>query len=428
MAVFDVSFLNPNAKRSGGGYGILTDQLSILENSLEVDGKLSPGDYDRLVGEATRIRNHPGLTAEQRSNLDVKISAYGKGKKVSDLKDSSDIARLNREVQDTASTNSMLFANDPQKLLRSHADTLQAKLERLTDSINSFEGAGDDASDHVNEYNETLSRWQDSLQALSDTEAYKSGSAPTSGMAAYIKTNSRGEITGIEIDADGVSKQGYVETNGVYGGLRIYGKARKEGDRKVFKLGDARFSAADISTPDPSNPLGFKANPLVAESSLQVPGGAGSPSIARKGTVYNIDPTKLRVQGYVPANGWAEGDKGTLYQRQSDGKYKKYINADKSALGIDDGDILRVPRFMESSINSSVNETIDGAGNIPLPTPSLPPTPTSSATPSPIPGSLGGGEPRTPSPTERAPRTAGGIAGKALGAAKGFFKGIFGGQ
>jgi len=53
MAVFNVAFLNPNLrKKSGTSVGILSDQLSILENELGKDGYLSPGDYDLLIQEA----------------------------------------------------------------------------------------------------------------------------------------------------------------------------------------------------------------------------------------------------------------------------------------------------------------------------------------------------------------------------------------
>ena len=146
MAVFDVSFLNPNAKRGSGGYGVLVDQLSILENQLESNGKLSAGDYDYLTSEAEKLRNHPSLTNDQRSNVDVKISAYKKGKQVSGLKDTQDIGRLNREMKDDFNKNSLLFENNPKVLLKANADALQAKLEMLTDSITSREGASDDSS------------------------------------------------------------------------------------------------------------------------------------------------------------------------------------------------------------------------------------------------------------------------------------------
>ena len=96
MAVFNLSFLNPGNKKSSGGsgYGIMVDQLSILENDLQSDGVLSPGDYDLLIKKAENLSTSPGLSADQRSNIAVKISNYKKTKKVSDYTKTGDISPL----------------------------------------------------------------------------------------------------------------------------------------------------------------------------------------------------------------------------------------------------------------------------------------------------------------------------------------------
>jgi len=442
MAVFDVSFLNPKLKRSGGGssYGTLVDQLSIKENQLSVDGKLSQGDYDSLLLDAQKLYNFAGLTTDQRSNIAVKISEYQKGKSTSRLKDTSDIDRLNREVGDDFRKNSLLFASSPQTLLKANSDALQAKLERLTDSIDALEGAGSDATSHINEFNDTLNRYNDTLSALSDMETYQPGSgAPKSNYVAYLTTNARGELTNVEFDRPG--KSGFVETNGVYGGLQVYGKVnRKELGKNVFQLGDTVFSASDYAIPDPQNPGALRYNPLTA-TDTQKRIGSGT-SFSQAGVYKEIDPKSVRSQGAIPAGGWAEGEKGALYRRGEDGRYTKYININRENLGISDNDILRVPRVLESSINQDVFQTIDGAA---MPAPKsypadfigpIPQGSTRASAAAPAAASKIDYAPdaarqtvatsRTSAPTERTPQTSPGIASRTIGAAKSYLGQLFG--
>ncbi len=97
MAVFNVSFLNPAMRSSGGSNsGLLADQLSILQNELGKDGFLSPGDYDLLIEKARTIQSMPGLSASQKSEYNVKISAFEKQKSVGVLSKEGDIGFMNR--------------------------------------------------------------------------------------------------------------------------------------------------------------------------------------------------------------------------------------------------------------------------------------------------------------------------------------------
>lgn len=438
MAVFDVSFLNPKAPRGGGsGYNALVDSLAIQKNALEVDGKLSPGDYDLLIAKAQSIYSNPGLTANQRSNVSVTISDYKKAKAVGKLNDANDIGALNRNVQDDTRKSAMLFANDPKTYLKAQGDILQAKLSRLSDTIDSMNAAGDDPSQHLNEFNDTLAQYNDVLQAESDVGGYVAGTAPKTDYAAYVTTNSKGEVVSFDVGKVG-SKNGYLETNGVYGGLPLYGKMnRKENGKILFTLGNTNFSAADVVTPDPANPGAVRAPRLFSEDTQKTQGNS-SFSTAQAGTYKQVDLAGVRPQGAVPVGGWAEGGDGVFYQRKPDGGYKKFVNTDLEKLGLKENDVIRIPKSFESGIVPFVNETSD-ASAAPAP---VPPTPAAPApvgtgpglgTPAPTVQSvvdqqfkLPGGRAKTPNPTERAPASTVGIAGKAIGAAKGFLSSIFG--
>lgn len=425
MPVFDVSFLNEKSRKSSGSsYNTLVDQLSILQSQLEGDGKLAPGDYDYLISQGQKLLGVPGLTPDQRSNIQVKIAGYQKSKKTDTIKDTEGIDRLNRDVKDSVRQNITLLADKPNVLLQANADALQAKLTRLADSVNRLDSAGDDSSVHLNEYNSTLSELKDTLEALQDVEGYAGGAGkPGSQFVAYVTTNNKGEISDVEFGR--VGKGGFVQTNGLYGGLQVYGKVNaKESGKNVFMMGNTRFTAPDNLLPGPDG--SFTSSPLIAESSQK-----GKTFKTVSGTPYiDLDPTSLKSQSTIDPGGWAVGEKGTLYQRQQDGSYRKYMNVKPEqyeTLGISSNNMFRVPRSLEQGIIPGVRETIDAAGGIKVPPAPLPqtggisPTPTPTATPTPSPA----GTPRTPSPTERAPSDAQSIASKVYSGAKGFLSNLF---
>lgn len=431
MPVFDVSFLNPNAKRSGsgGGYNVLVDQLSILEKSLEFDGKLSPGDYNHLISEGRKLMAAPNLTSDQRSNIAVKIAGYQKNKSTDGIKDTENIDILNREVQDSMRQNVQLLADKPQVLLQANADALKAKIGRLTDAVNRADAAGDtdSATKSLMEYNSTVSDLHDTLQALSDSQNYKAGSGqPGSDYVAYVITNNKGDISDVQFGR--VGKSGYVQTNGLYGGMQVYGKVNaKENGKNVFMMGGQRFSAPDSVLPGPDGT--FTSKPLVAESSQK--GGKGFKYTS--GTPYvDFAPETLKAQNTIDPGGWAQGGNGSLYQRQQDGSYKKYVNVKDTqfeTLGITPNNLLKIPNVLEQGIVSGVRETIDAAGGIAMPPAmSTGPTPTASPSvaPTPVLSPEAGGTARTPAPTDRSPQSTQGYAQRAIKAAGGFLGKIFG--
>lgn len=430
MPVFDVSFLNPNAPRGGGSnYNTLIDQLAIKESELASDGKLAPGDYDLLAGMARKIAGSPGLTKDQRSNVLVKIADYGKNKSTSTLKDSQDVQRLGRDYQDDLAKNTMLFGNDPKTLIQTNVDATHAKIQKLADSIDQIEGSGGDASEHLNEYNKTLNEYQDLLHAQNDVNNYKGEGKPDSPYVAYMTTNNSGEIVDVKIGKVG-SNSGFTETNGVYGGLQVFGKINsKENGKNVFQIGNTRFSAADLLLPDASNPGAMKSNRLIAEDQ-QSQGGSGFDT-ASTNVFKPIDPTKVRVQGAIPTGSWAKGIDGTLYQRLETGRYKKYVNVDEKALGISDSNIIRVPRSLQGSINANTDTTFDGAGIkdfVPQGTmgPLAPGQGYSPVDKAPTPPPQPTGSPKTPSPTSRAPQDSQGLASKITGGVQKFVGSLFG--
>ena len=421
MPVFNVSFLRPGAAKGGGsGYGVLVDQLAILENELAKDGNLAPGDYDILTKKAREIRLTGSLTNDQRSNLDVKISAYEKSKSTSKLGDNNDVGRLNREVEDDRRKLTMAFANDPSRFLQGNADLLEAKASRLAETINQLDEAGADSSAQKNEYVSTLQDLQDSLDAIDKSSTYAPGSGkPAGDFIAFIDTNSRGEITKVEVGRIG-SKSGYAETDALYGGMQIYGRpnAQSKGE-KIFRLGNVQYKGSDLQFQDPDSPGSFRNAPLTAN-------GKG---VIKVESYQDVDPTTLRAQQTIRPGGFARGKDGTLYESLATGGYRKYVNTLPDQLGRGDQDVLDVPQSMEAGINSGATETVYGAD---LPQMSVanpaqlnelsPSAPTPSAAPAPAPASTPVSA-RTPSPTERAPKSAPGIASRAIGAAKKFFYG-----
>ncbi len=427
MPAFDVSFLNKKFRKSSSNdYGFLADQLDIKRSQLESDGKLSPGDYDVLINAAQKIYSHPGLSAAQRSNIDVKIENYKSAKSSSTINRQNDIAELNRSLKSDAAEVTMRFGNDPKKFLNTQAALQVAKIDRLSDSINRLNSAGDDSTAHMNELNSALQDYQDTLQALNDVETYTPGSAPKSNYAAYVTTNAKGQITDLKVSKVG-TVTGYSETNGVYSGLPIYGKMnRKENGRNVFVLGNTQFSAPDIVVPGADGSL--KTATLVSQDKTK---GQGGPLTIAETGYSDVDPKSLQTQSAIPDGGWFEGDKGFLYNKNSDGTYTKYVNYSKEKLGLQDNQVVRMPNSFEANILPSVAKTEDGLmqPNLPLPS-SMPATPTTPAPAQPTPATpiespLSAGRPRTPSAIERSPSTAGGYAQQALGSAKSFLGRLF---
>ena len=409
MPVFDFSGIGLKAKASQD-YGFLVDQLDIKRNQLESDGKLAPGDYDLLIKQARQIYSNPSLTKSQRSNVEVKLSQYEQEKRTSRQKDSNDITRLNNEIQDDLRKNVMLFGNNPSILLQANADALRLKIDRLSQSIDGLSNAGDDASSHTSEYNDALSEYNDILQSMDDVKNFQSGSKPTSNYVAYVTTNSSGEITDVKVGRTG-SKTGYAETNGLYGGLQIYGKVnRKEFGKNIFKLGNETFSGSDLTIQDPTTPGAFRNAPLLSDSTKQAAGK--NPYGLISGQFKEVDLAQVRPQTSIRAGGFAQASNGFLYEKLPNGQYKKYLTAPE---GINETNIIKIPKSMEAGIISNTVETIDGAQPFNPPVSSGAVTPNTSVgttqTQAPVreEQTVGTGTSRTPSPTVRAPSTASNI-------------------
>lgn len=425
MAGFNIASLNPKLKSSSKDYGFLIDQLSIKQNQLESDGKLAPGDYDILISEAQKLLSHPGLTNQQRSDINVKISSFQSDKKKSSLQRYNDIDELNREVRDDYSATGMLYGNNPAILLQARADSLQGKLDRINNSIQNLESSGSDATNHLNEFNATLSEYNDTLQALEDVKNYTPSGQPASSYVAYVTTNNSGEIIDVNVGRVG-SKTGYVETNGIYGGMQIYGKInKKENNKNVFLIGSDKFSAPDVMVPDPANPLSMKASMLVSESQKK----GANVKVATANQFQDIDLANVRTQNYIRNGGYAQGEKGFIYKKLDNGKFVKYTNADKTKLGITDNDIINIPRSMESGILPSVQETIDSSAQpfeMPLPTSlNFSPGQTMSV-PQTQPTAQGQPTSRVPSPVTSSPKGATGYAASTESKAKGLLARLFG--
>jgi len=435
MANFNVSFLRPGAaKGSGGGsgYGVLVDQLSILENQLKLDGKLAPGDYDVLIKASQNLASNPGLTNDQRSNIRVKISGYETAKSTGALTANNDIPRMNRDTEDDDRRLTKSFANDPATFLKGKLESARLKLNDLAEAADNLTGSEDDASAHLNEYNATLSDYKDLQQAYDDVLASTGKDKPSSNFSAYITTNSKGEIRDMKIGRAG-QFTGYAETNGLYGGLKIYGKVNRkdEGGNNVFQLGDTSFSAPDYLQADPQNPSATRPQMLMSEEGFET--SEGGRTRAQAGTYKVVDPKMLRTQQSVEIGGWARGIDGTLYKRNDSGKYTKYLNIDPSVLGVEEKNLLRVPSQDESDINAQSEKTIDASSDeifntasLSLPGSMTPGGFSTEAGPSVVPAAtqqeqlsrVGTGRSNAVAPTDRAPSTSQGIVEKTKNAAR----------
>ena len=431
MAGFDVSFMNPKLRRGvSKDYGYLVDQLLIYQNQLEADGELSPGDYDLLIKKAREIYAHPGLSIAQRSNVQVKISEYQQKKSTLILSDLNDIQRLNNGVKEDHSRAVMMFANNPQILLTAQSDALRVKLGRLTQSIEQLTGSGADYSRHMLEYRDTLTQYNDSLQALDDANK-PAGPTPSQNTIAYVTANPNGEVTDVAFGKIG-SKLGYVETNGMYGNFQMYAKVnRKEEGSNIFQIGNQTFSAADIVIPDPANPGSMKAPKLTATPG-QKP--MGPMTTVTAGQWQPVDLSNVRAQSIVRTGGYAKGPSGFLYEKLDNGKYRKYVHADQKLMNIPDYNILPVPSEYERIIAQDAQETVDAADQPMVPSagsimqaPQAASTasmtqgmqPASMATPMPA------GTSRTPSPTERVGNNQQNIFQKTFQSARDFLGGLF---
>lgn len=421
MAVFDLSSMNKGTRKAGSAYGVLVDQLSILESQLSGDGKLSPGDYQVLQTLAMKLYANPGLTPNERSNFDVKIAGYKSASSKSKVKDNQDISMINTSLNDDERKASMLYGNDPVKFLQAQAAIQSDKVERLSDAIDLLDNSDGDSSTHLNEYNNALIDYKDTLAAFDYMQKHQAGVAPSSGFAAYIQTNNKGEIQDVKITREGQGPSGkYYETNGLYGGLKIYGLMnKKENGNNVFLLGSKTFSAVDAFIPSPDGTM--KTN-VLADTSTQ---RGGSVFQTAPSSYTEVTPDIMTTQKTIRNGDYVQGSGGFIYKKNDDGTtYTKYLKAPPEATNL-----FKIPKVLEQSIIPNVTSTITGMEAPTMPAPisfgtasSTAPAPVSSTT-----EPVAGGRPGPSVPTERAPSSSQGIASKVLGAAKGFFGRLFSG-
>ncbi|MCH7495856.1 MAG: hypothetical protein IH825_07180, partial [Candidatus Marinimicrobia bacterium] len=155
-----------------------------------------------------------------------------------------------------------------------------------------------------------LVQLQDTLEALQYVEDNQNASKPGSDFVAYITTNSRGEIAEVKVAREG-SETGFLETNGLYGGLKIYGELNhKEGGKNVFLLGNKTYSATDVVIPGPDGTI---KNSTLIDGSMQR-GESGFFTTAVAG-FSKMDTATTRTQQTIRAGGYAQGSKGFIYKK-----------------------------------------------------------------------------------------------------------------
>ncbi len=425
MANFDASFLNPKMRKATGGsdYGFLIDQLDIKQSQLESDGKLSPGDYDLLNGMAQKVYSHPGLSPAQRSNIEVKMANYSQKKSQTKIKDSTDVSDMNNELENDFRKSSIGLGDDPKLFLEGQKVALSEKVNKLANSIDIAENNGSNSSGYYTEYIKATDELKDTLSALDYVQSYQDGTPPSSGFAAYIDTNDKGQIRGVKVVREG-SISGYLETNGLYGGLKIYGKRnKKENGENVFLLGPKTFKAVDSFIPGPDG--SFKNN-ILADSSM----GSGNSEFSTSPSSY-VNVKELSTQKATNKGDFVKGSSGFIYKDNGDGTYIKYVNSTPENIGA--ASMFKVPRSFEDSIIPNVTQTVDGSATADAPVPmtmfSQPagPAPAAPETVRNFQDSQMKSTPNTGgAPEVKSPQSSQGIAQKAYGVAKGFLGKLFG--
>ena len=297
MSVYNVAAVF--RKQASQNYGPSIDQLAIWENQLaSFDGKLSPGNYDLLINGYNKLLSSPGLSQQQRSDLNVKISGLEKGRSVSQFQERSGIDLMNRDFQDDMRSYVRGSGTNPQEFLLGKEFSLTAKLERLNDAINLLDSpspGGDplgDPTTYFNEAEQTINELQKTQAMLNIVEDYDGKKDPESGYWAFVETNDSGEIINVDFDRTG-SKSGYVKTNAVMGGFQVAGKVnREEAGKDVFILGDNRYSTPDeLIARSQGNPLAKVNQTMTLETSGR--------KIIETLAFNHVDSSLLRVQGYV---------------------------------------------------------------------------------------------------------------------------------
>ena len=430
MATFNVSFANKKTQSSGQDYGILVDQLDILESRLSSDGKLSPGDYGLLADKAMKLYGHPGLSPASRSNIEVRLERYKASSNKTVIKDSQDIDRMNRDVQNDTNKLAVGFGNDPQTFLDGRISLLEAKMFKLQENADDQERAGDDSTQTQIELQKTRDEWIDSKTALQTAQTYQPGTAPQSDFVAYVETNSNGEIRNIDIVRSSATKQGYLPTTGVLGGFQVYGKVNakvsaQEG-KNVFKLGNTTFSASSNMRPGPDGT--FKQDTLTAESQQQALGSRGRTKAV--GEFVDLNPVEVKTQKFTRPGEWIQSGQD-FYKDLGGGQYERIIGTTKEKLGLNDEDVLsNLPNEMLSKVKQGAIKTTDMTPSVSLPP--MAPDASTQVAPATLAPQVSTPAPSasvssTAAPTYRAPGSAQGIASKAFGAAKSFLGKLFGG-
>lgn len=424
-------------KGSNETYNALVDQITIEENNLKGDdpnGDLSQGAYDHLITLAEKIYTNSALDNSQRSNVAVKLSSLKSRKNASQKKRSQDTAVIDTQLQNFDRESILQHGNNPQQLLFKKKLGVERKLEMLTNIIEDKRKRGvDSPANELLDFQKTLDRYNELDDISKSMAQYKPGSnAFVSDYVAYIKTSSKGEITDVEFGRVG-DKTGFEETNGVYGGLQVYGRpnGKKDGN-KIFKFGKITFEAPDNPIALPGG--GFKNNVLVSKDQQQVYAGDYSTVMGKplKEFPTDLDPksptygqiSTVRPQGVVDYGGWAKGK--SLYQRQKDGTYWQYQDfAPKDIPDLSEDQVLDVPQDYEKTFDVSKIIPKTDFNFIPPPTstPSLTSsTPASSSVAQPS----ASGSPRTPEPINRAPKSTQGLASRVLSGAKSYLGSLFG--
>ncbi|MCK4859328.1 MAG: hypothetical protein KAS87_02095 [Candidatus Omnitrophica bacterium] len=372
MAIFNVAFLNPKMRKSGGGgVKMMSNKIAMLESFLLGEGnELSVGDLDILIDERKKLQNSGVLTATQISDQDVKIARYEQQKESILVQRTENIDRMDEDIEKDDIDMFKIFENNPVELTRAKVASLTLKVDKLTEAIQKRELLGQDTTELELEKESVKTEWNARTETMQAAKSFKGGDSFVNGQVAYVVTNNKGEAIRIDYAPAG-TKSGYAETAAIMNGFRVYGKINENiGGKNIFKIAYGghlmEFTAPDVMMPDAAHPGEYKPTKLIADVEKMGPYTVGKHGYVDLSSGYYGEEKEenykeVQIQRAIPRDTWAKGLDGIMYHRKKDGNFEKHLNINYSPMGLDPGVMYTISPQEEAMIWRKTDETIDHA-------------------------------------------------------------------
>jgi len=368
MPTLNLSFLNPKFRKAGGdsstGYGMLIDQIAIMENQIREQrgGDPTPGDYDNLINLTRQLSLTPGLTKGEVSNFNVKLSKLEADKAVKELEYKNDLEAMTRDLENTQNEIMWNSGNNPKNYFYDNIQDLRAKNLILDEEIIRRQLEKKDTSAFINQQNEVLDRISFFEEIYEAGDKGFDGKNPINGYVAYVKTNPKGKIIDIEYGRSG-DRSGYQPVEAMIGGYQVYGKSytRPGDESNYFNLGNKTYVASNKMTFDPVTRMPIMKSNILRDASGTSQGFVNYDS--------NMAPVEIPMQNSISKGQWASDFNGNYYKKRDDGGITKFVNFKDGMLpGITesnkDTSPIKISNRISNALFSGSDETIDGAENM----------------------------------------------------------------